>query len=236
MSQQPMKYWVQEVMLQVIPETVLGQPSVQYVPVYLAADVEALVQANTEAMEMYIEVNGKYHACKDALAAKEAVVERLRTMSTVEMMCENESVNQHVREWEVRCLNAEAELTRYKNIPVEPVVTIEADGRVTVPVEALQAYLHQRDTLQAELDRYQTAIRQGLWGDTIPDEPHGKEIFVIRREVVKLYAELARVREALREALVIMRNYYGHAISRAAVEEFITKAQQHIQPSRGEQG
>ena len=42
MSQQPMKYWVQEVMLQVIPETVLGQPSVQYVPVYLAADVEAV--------------------------------------------------------------------------------------------------------------------------------------------------------------------------------------------------
>ena len=44
----------------------------------LAADVEAVVQANTEAMEMYIEANGKYHACKDALAAKEALVSELQ--------------------------------------------------------------------------------------------------------------------------------------------------------------
>ena len=57
--------------------------------------------------------------------------------------------------------------------------------------------LAERGTLQTELDRYQTAIRQGLWGDTAPDEPHGKEIFVIRCEVVKLHEELARVREAV---------------------------------------
>lgn len=41
--------------------------------------------------------------------------ERLKTMSTVEMMCENLNVNAHVRDWETRCLKAEdkvADLTR----------------------------------------------------------------------------------------------------------------------------
>lgn len=36
-------------------------------------------------------------------------IHALKTMSTVEMMCENESVRQHVTEWEQRCLKAEAE-------------------------------------------------------------------------------------------------------------------------------
>lgn len=57
----------------------------------------------------------------------------------------------------------------------------------------------ERDTLQAELDRYQTAIRQGLWGDEAPNEPHGTEIFAIRREVVKLQAELAHEQELVNE-------------------------------------
>ena len=37
-------------------------------------------------------------------------VDRLRTMSAVEMMCENENVRAHITEWEERCLKAEAEL------------------------------------------------------------------------------------------------------------------------------
>jgi hypothetical protein len=48
------------------------------------------------------------------IAALLAEVERLRTMSTVEMMCENESVRQHVVEWEARCLKAEAEVERLR--------------------------------------------------------------------------------------------------------------------------
>jgi hypothetical protein len=37
-------------------------------------------------------------------------LERFKTMSTVEMMCENENVNAHVTEWEKRCLKAETQL------------------------------------------------------------------------------------------------------------------------------
>ena len=51
---------------------------------------------------------------KDRLAAKDAEIEQLHSMSTVEMMCENENVNQHVREWEARCLKAEAEIERLR--------------------------------------------------------------------------------------------------------------------------
>ena len=40
---------------------------------------------------------------------KERLME-FHTMSTVEMMCENESVRQHIVEWENRCLKAEADL------------------------------------------------------------------------------------------------------------------------------
>lgn len=42
-----------------------------------------------------------------ALTASAQRVERLKTMSTVEMMCENPNVDAHVREWEARCLEAE---------------------------------------------------------------------------------------------------------------------------------
>jgi hypothetical protein len=37
-------------------------------------------------------------------------IERFKTMSTVEIMCENESVRAHVTEWENRCLKAETKI------------------------------------------------------------------------------------------------------------------------------
>ena len=43
-----------------------------------------------------------------------AEVEKLRTMSAVEMMCENINVRFHIQEWSMRCLNAEAEVERLK--------------------------------------------------------------------------------------------------------------------------
>lgn len=39
----------------------------------------------------------------------EDLVKKLRSMSTVEMMCENYNVKCHVEEWEARCLKAEKE-------------------------------------------------------------------------------------------------------------------------------
>jgi len=51
---------------------------------------------------------------REALDHQGAEIKRLKTMSTVEMMCENPNVDAHVREWETRCLKAEAELDRLK--------------------------------------------------------------------------------------------------------------------------
>ena len=48
------------------------------------------------------------------IAELEAEVERLHTMSIVEMMCENESVRAHVTEWEGRCMKAEAEVDQLR--------------------------------------------------------------------------------------------------------------------------
>jgi hypothetical protein len=45
-----------------------------------------------------------------------AEVAALKKMSTVEMMCENESVRQHVVEWENRCLKAEAEVAALRGL------------------------------------------------------------------------------------------------------------------------
>ncbi len=44
------------------------------------------------------------------IAELKAKVKRLKTISTVEMMCENENVKHHVTEWENRCLKAEVEV------------------------------------------------------------------------------------------------------------------------------
>jgi predicted nucleic acid-binding Zn-ribbon protein len=52
--------------------------------------------------------NGQLKSDKRELVKK---VETLKNMSTVEMMCENKSVEQHVTEWEKRCLKAEEELS-----------------------------------------------------------------------------------------------------------------------------
>lgn len=56
------------------------------------------------------------------IARLRAENERLKTMSTVEMMCENANVDSHVREWEKRCLIAEdkiADLERQLRIAGE---------------------------------------------------------------------------------------------------------------------
>lgn len=51
---------------------------------------------------------------RKVLAESEAECERLRTMSTVEMMCENLNVRHHVLEWESRCFASEAEVRRLR--------------------------------------------------------------------------------------------------------------------------
>jgi hypothetical protein len=50
------------------------------------------------------------------IAALTARIRNLCTMSTVEMMCENERVRQHVIEWENRCLNAEARIKELEGV------------------------------------------------------------------------------------------------------------------------
>ena len=45
-------------------------------------------------------------------AALRAKLDRFKTMSTVEMMCENLNIDAHVREWEARCIKAEAKLAQ----------------------------------------------------------------------------------------------------------------------------
>lgn len=49
------------------------------------------------------------------LATARAEAERLRSMSTVEMMGENLNVKHHVEEWEARCLKAEADAGRLRS-------------------------------------------------------------------------------------------------------------------------
>lgn len=48
------------------------------------------------------------------LATALVEISRLKTCSTIEMMCENVNVDSHVREWEDRCLKAEAEVERLR--------------------------------------------------------------------------------------------------------------------------
>src|SRR6185295_4905509 len=62
--------------------------------------------SNSYGVESHTEILKRVKAERDRLLAG---VERLKSMSTVEMMCENLNVKHHVEEWEARCLKAEAE-------------------------------------------------------------------------------------------------------------------------------
>jgi hypothetical protein len=61
-------------------------------------------RATERALAMAIASNRENFDEKEKV---EAQVQRLKSMSTIEMMCENPSVDAHVREWEARCLKAE---------------------------------------------------------------------------------------------------------------------------------
>lgn len=62
-------------------------------------------------MSIYDEAMGVEKQLKAEIAALKAEATKLRTMSTVEMMCENYNVRRHVEEWEKRCLEAERKVT-----------------------------------------------------------------------------------------------------------------------------
>ena len=82
-------------------------------PVETTVYCEGCNRLRTELAQRDATINGLLTGQSNLLAELAAArkeTERLRKMSTAEMMCENESVKQHVVEWENRCLKAEADL------------------------------------------------------------------------------------------------------------------------------
>lgn len=88
-------------------------------------DDSAAKKAKTLWLRTKTEFTGNWHIDLDdqaiivnafgaELAKAYAEIERFKTMSTVEMMCENLNVKHHVEEWERRCLKAEAEIGRLR--------------------------------------------------------------------------------------------------------------------------
>ena len=179
------RYWVRNYELRDLGSWPEQQVSREHDPVgpgtpkqvYLAADVEA-VEQKCEGLRAEVQMADDYK-----MAAFREYFKALNLdWNEYDKKCS--TVILAIDDLKHALAAKEAEVARYR-------------GSQHVLIEERQAPWDTRDTLHAELDRYQTAIRQGLWGDTTPDEPHGKEIFVIRREVVKLHAELARVRKIL---------------------------------------
>ena len=78
---------------------------------------ERVTDAIKEALEKQEADNAAGHATiiheRDVAQAE---VARLKSMSTIEMMCENFNVRYHVAEWEARCLTAEAEVARLQGV------------------------------------------------------------------------------------------------------------------------
>lgn len=86
-----------------------------------AARAERLESINAGALAVI-----RYQA---ELAAKDTEIARFRSMSTVEMMCENESILAHVTEWESRCLMAESQLQEARRQLAEATEVSETCGR-----------------------------------------------------------------------------------------------------------
>jgi hypothetical protein len=104
----------------------------------------------------------------DRLESLEAQVDRFKTMSTVEMMCENESVRAHVTEWEARCLKAEAQLAErdhdiqaYRGALGYSVPGDSSDRMINgdFPVNGIAQALH---TENAALSKRNRELREGL--------------------------------------------------------------------------
>lgn len=74
----------------------------------LERELAAVTRERDAAVRMRQEAE---HAKHDA----QIEVERLKRMSTIEMMCENMNVDHHVTEWENRCLKAESEVDRLRS-------------------------------------------------------------------------------------------------------------------------
>lgn len=94
-----------------------------------------------------------FHRVAVAAELREAYaeIERLKTMSTVEMMCENLNVKHHVEEWERRCLKAESEIARLR-AALQKSAGFKVDRCACVFVDdepTLECGYHQ--TLRAEL-------------------------------------------------------------------------------------
>jgi len=78
----------------------------------LKQQVEELQQDRDIQEKVFFEMEVHYRNLIKKNIKLKAKVERLKTQSAVETMCDNESVRQHITEWEVRCLKAEADLDR----------------------------------------------------------------------------------------------------------------------------
>lgn len=109
-------------------------------------------------VEAVHELRAERDGAMDTIATREmeiaelrAKLEQLHTMSTVEMMCENENVNVHVREWEARCLKAEAKLDAQQTI-------IDAFGSGVDGVHLMATEIIEGRKLKAKLDKAKKAL------------------------------------------------------------------------------
>ncbi len=75
----------------------------------LLREMEELKAENARLKRINFDYDIGYHAADEEIKRLTSENERLKTMGTVEMMCQNVNVDSHVREWEARCLKAEAE-------------------------------------------------------------------------------------------------------------------------------
>jgi hypothetical protein len=104
----------------------------------------------------------------DALAKVREENERLRTMSTVEMMGENANVDNHVREWEGRCLKAEARIEELERELSQAIARCgewatkagEAQGRLEASEMAgtVQGWKERATAAEAERDKLREAL------------------------------------------------------------------------------
>lgn len=79
------------------------------VGVDFARQLERELSAMTQERDA---AQAQHRCCKTWANDARAERDRIRSMSVVEMMCENLNVKHHVEEWEQRCLKAEAERDR----------------------------------------------------------------------------------------------------------------------------
>lgn len=156
----------------------------------------------------------------------QAELQRFRTMSTVEIICENESVRAHVTEWENRCLKAEAELQEARQRHAE---YVKSQSTIALDYQGMADRLQEARQQLANVKGWQKCSIHGqinadhAWGCPDCVRQLRSDLTASEERLQIAVAVLERVLHFVPDSIYYPGNQVNHAI-REALDQIKVKS------------